>query len=285
MIARRLSIVVLVAVQCACAASADSEQVIDSVKRLEQSVGFRPTGNFDHVDARVTAYYRCYFTGKRELPDSYVHLSLREGTKDGCRLDEQKYDVFFYPIEAVASGHAPVTESLTAASAERVATVVPHEDFHEQIQRLPDVIGEAAATLVGFLTGAAALGNPQTEAGLFRRKAELINRYYTRLAALYQSERRPARALEEKQALFASLQTECAAILPNPRSFNKCVSAPNNAGLAFDHSYTKYYPLLYEVFNACRQELKCTIAKIVGAPKKKPEAEVVRYFRAAASGF
>src|SRR5581483_4516769 len=162
---------------------------------------------------------------------------------------------------------------------------VPHEDFHEQIQRLPDVIGEAAATLVGFLTGAAALGNPQTEAGLFRRKAELINRYYTRLAALYQSERRPARALEEKQALFASLQTECAAILPNPRSFNKCVSAPNNAGLAFDHSYTKYYPLLYEVFNACRQELKCTIAKIVGAPKKKPEAEVVRYFRAAASGF
>lgn len=283
--ALRLSTLVFVAVQCACAAAADSEQVIESVKKLEQSVGFRPTGNFDHVDERVTAYYRCYFTGKGTLPDSYDHLSLREGTKDGCRLDEQKYDVFFYPIEAVASGHAPVTESLTAASAERVATVVPHEDFHEQIQRLPDVIAEAAATLVGFLTGAAALGNPQTEAGLFRRKAELINRYYTQLAALYRSERKPGRALQEKQALFASLQAECAAILPNPRSFNKCVSAPNNAGLAFDHSYTKYYPLLYEVFNACGKDLKCTIAKIVSAPKKKPEAEVVRYFRAAASGF
>jgi predicted aminopeptidase len=281
----RLSLFVLLAGASICAAADNTEQVIESVKSLERSVGFQPTGNFTRADNHVAAYYRCYFTGKRELPDSYVHLGLREGTQNGCRLDEQKYDVFFYAIEAVASGHAPVTESLTAATVERIATVVPHEDFHEQIQKVPGAIAEAAATLVGFITGAAALGDTQAEAELFGRKADMINRYYERLAAIYRSEHNQRRALQEKQALFASLQIECAGIEPNPRSFNKCVSAPNNAGLAFDHSYTEYYPLLYELFTACRKDLKCTIARIVNAPKKKPEAEVVRYLLAAASGF
>ena len=119
--------------------------MIKTVKRAEQAAGVKPTGNFSNVDARVTAYYRCYYTGKLELPDSYDGLDLRQGSKNGCSLDPEKYDIFFYPIEAVASGHSPVTKALATAAPERIATVVPHEDFHSQIEALPDRIAEAAA--------------------------------------------------------------------------------------------------------------------------------------------
>ena len=141
------------------ARAADPEPVIRAVQTVEQAAGFKPTGNFARPDAAIAAYYRCYYTGKLELPGSYDELQLREGSKDGCQLDENRYDVFFYPIEAVASGHAPVTQTLAAATPQRLAAVVPHEDFHAQVRELPDRIAEAASTLAGFLTGAAALAD------------------------------------------------------------------------------------------------------------------------------
>jgi hypothetical protein len=271
----------------------DLEPVLRAVKAEEQSAGFKPTGNFARSDLHVAAYYRCYYTGKLELPESYDALQLRDGTKDGCQIDDQKYDVFFYPIEAVSSGHAPVTQALAAATPERVATVVPHEDFHAQVRDLPDRIAEAASTLAGFLTGAAALAHlgrsePSREAELFLRKAATINRYYDQLRRVYQSARdgeiSTPDALDEKQRLFTALEQECAAIRPEPRSFNKCVSVTNNAGLAFDHTYTEYYPLLYQVFQTCRQDLRCTTETIMNAPKKRREAEVAEYFREFVAG-
>ena len=63
---------------------------------------------------RSVAAYRCYYTGKLELPESYPGLQLKQGAKDGCALDPEKYDVFFYPIEAVGNGKTPVTTSLQA---------------------------------------------------------------------------------------------------------------------------------------------------------------------------
>ena len=76
-------------------AAPDQDQTISAVRAEEQSVGIKPGGNFAHSDPRVTAYYRCYYTGKTGLPQSYDQLKFREGTKDGCRLDENAYDVFF----------------------------------------------------------------------------------------------------------------------------------------------------------------------------------------------
>jgi hypothetical protein len=262
----------------------DAEKLIRKVKLVEQSVGYKPTGNFARTDPRTVAYYRCYFTGIRELPDSYNELRLRKGTKDGCSIDAKKYDVFFYPVEAVASGHTPVTQALEAAPVERVAAVVPHEDFHAQLEGLPDSVAEAAATLVGLATAAVAVEDVAADVDVFLQKAELINRYYERLARVYQGEPDKDRMVREKRELLASMQSECAAIRPEPLTFNKCLSAPNNAGLAFDHTYTKYYPLLYRVFRACSRDLPCTIQKIEGAPKKKREADVAAYFAALASG-
>lgn len=263
------------------AAASDKDQLIDALKNAEQSAGFKPTGNFAHADARVPAYYRCYYTGKLELPETYSGLDLRQGTKDGCSLDETKYDVFFYPIEAVASGHAPVTRTLASAPAERVATVVPHEDFHAQIETLPEPIAEAAATLIGFAVADEVVKSKQSEVDLFLAKAKLINRYYGQLRETYRTARNKRarqRALQTKATLFSALEHECRAIAGEPRSFNKCVSAPNNAGLAFDYTYTRYYPLLHRVFSACARDTKCAVGVIVKAPEKRPETEVAAYF-------
>jgi hypothetical protein len=260
----------------------DAPPSIEQLKTVEQSAGFHRTGNFGRRDTGVQAYYRCYYTGKLELPESYDELKLRKGTKEGCALDEKKYDVFFYPIEAVASGHTPVTESLAAASTERVAMVVPHEDFHAQIDGLPRRIEEAAATLVGFVTGAAALNEQPLDAELFLRKSEIVNRYFDRLSAIYKAARHgafsEAAARAEQRRLLEALGSECSAIRPNPRSFNKCVSVSNNAGLAFDHTYTKYYPLLYRVFESCGKDLKCTAQRIMAAPRKRHERDLLAYF-------
>jgi hypothetical protein len=266
----------------ALAFGADAPPAIEQLKAVEQTAGFHRTRNFGRVDASVRAFYRCYYTGKLELPESYDELKLRNGTKDGCALDEKKYDVFFYPVEAVASGHTPVTESLAAASTERVAMVIPHEDFHAQIDGLPRRIEEAAATLVGFVTGAAALNEQALDAELFLKKSEIINRYFDRLSAIYKAARRgglsEAAARAEQQRLLGALREECSAIQPAPRSFNKCVSAANNAGLAFDHTYTKYYPMLYRVYAACGKDLKCTAQRIMAAPRERHERELVAYF-------
>jgi hypothetical protein len=285
---RGLNAILLGLLAVFAARAADPEPVIRAVQAEEQAAGYKPTGNFARPDARVTAYYRCYYTGKLQLPGSYDELHLREGRKDGCRIDEKKYDVFFYPIEAVASGHAPVTQALAAATPQRLAAVVPHEDFHAQVGELPDRIAEAASTLAGFLTGAAALadlGQPPaaSEAELFLRKAVIINRYFDELGAVYQSARArkisKAAALTAKTRLLVQLQQECGSILPAPRSFDRCVSAANNAGLSFDHTYTEYYPLLYSVFESCRKDLHCTVETVVKAPRKRPEAETAAYFQ------
>jgi len=56
---------------------------------------------------------------------------------------------------------------------------------------------------------------------LFLRKSFIVNVYYERVIELYS---------------------------PEPVSFNKCPAAMNNAGLAFDQTYTRHYPLMHDLY-------------------------------------
>jgi hypothetical protein len=252
---------------------------------LEKKLGFRRTKNFRRESAETAVAYRCYFTGKLELPDSYAGLQLVAGTRDGCPLDPQKYDIFFYPMDSNASGNTPVSASLEKEPMERFLVVVPHEDFHanRQLEKLPAVWGEASSTLVGFLTGmevarqqfgeqSEVYQNLRREPDLFAHKAEVINRYHAHLSGLYEAARAgqisERRALEQKQQAFDELQQACTAISPMPRSFNRCPAATNNAGLAFDETYTKHYLMMYEIYLAQGRRLKPTIDALKRALQK-----------------
>ena len=114
------------------------------------------------------------------------------------------------------------------------------------------------------------------------RKAEITNAHFDRLRELYATVRSRkisrADALARKAELFAELQQECAAITPDPVSFNPCPGAMNNAGLAFDRSYTRYYPLLFDLSVAHAQDVRATIAalKRLLASRPRTETDLIR---------
>jgi len=273
--------------------AADRSDLVSAVKRLEKKLGFRRTKNFHTQTTEPSVGYRCYYTGKLELPDSYEKLQLVQGAKAGCPLDAQKYDVFFYPLEASGSGKTPLSGGLAHESTERLLVVVPHEDFHanKELRKLPAAWGEAASTLVGFLTAAEVARqqfgensevyqNLQREPELFARKAEIVNRYHAQLSQLYAAAHSgqisPHDALEQKQQAFDELHQQCMAIIPEPKSFNGCPGANNNAGLAFDETYTKYYPLMYRVYLVEGRALKPTIEALRQALNARTESEALR---------
>jgi hypothetical protein len=298
---RILTVAILLAAGCAPAQNApaeDRQEVISGIKDLEKVLGFPETHNFRTESLKLKAYYRCYYTGKFDLAASYDGLKLVQGNQTGCAVDEEKYDSFFYPIEAVANGKTPVTSSLAESPMERLLMVVPHEDFHEHkgVANRPPNLSEAAATLIGFLTAAEfartkfganaeVYQNLSREAKLFLRKAQLVNLYHAKLGSLYASLRSGAvnkeEALQRKHELFQEAQKQCEAILPEPRSFNRCLTANNNAGLSFEVTYTKYYPLFYEVFLAEGRDVKTTVDTInrILADKTSPEESVVASLR------
>ena len=169
----------------------------------------------------------------------------------------------------------------------------PHEDFHanKELRKLPATWGEASATLIGFLTAgevarqkfgenSEVYQNLQREPELFARKAEIVNRYHAQLRQLYAAARAgqisERDALEQKQQAFEELHQECMAISPEPKSFNRCLAANNNAGLAFDETYTKYYPLMYQLYLAQGRALKPTVEALEKALKVSTEAEALR---------
>jgi hypothetical protein len=263
------------------------QELIDGIKGFEKSAGLPQTRSFEQESDTIKSYYRCYYTGPLELPESYDGLELRQGSETGCGMDPRKYDVFFYALQAAGSGKTPLTSSLARSSVERILVVVPHEDYHAR-KALPTSIGEAVATLVGFVTAAnyargqfgaesRVYHNLSLEPELFLKKSAIVNRYYADLRKVY--DRLQSRqitspiAFAMKGRLFEQLRSECDAINPNPTSFNKSVSAYNNAGLAFDRTYTQYYPLIYELFESRGRDLKLTIDALDRALNEQKRSE------------
>jgi hypothetical protein len=240
-------------------------EMIGELKDFAESMGSQPTDNFRTTSARVVSDERCYFTARLQLPEFYSNLRLVRENESRCAARAGEFDVFFYPVQAVASGDETITVALAEAPTERVLVVVPHEDFHNQIEasKAPTEVAESAATLVGFLTASAfareRLGEGAStsrllarDVDLFLRKSLVVNAYYDRVSELYKSFRAGAisetETLVRKSALFAELEHACSAISPDPVSFNKCPAALNNAGLAFDRTYTRHYPLMYDLY-------------------------------------
>jgi hypothetical protein len=269
-----LAVAALVTVACAAttthrpgppasSAGLTAREIIASLKAYEARVGFAPTGNFTAATADAFPG-RCYYTGTLELPESYQGLQVIPAVNGGCPLDDSQFDVFPYALETAATGSSAITPALEGATLERLLMVVPHEDFHNQpeAQRAPPPLAEAAATLAGFVTAAgfarerfgpdaAIVQHLADEAALFERKAEIVNGYYDELAVLYAAYResrvRLDEALERKRILFRELGRACLESGPAPVSFNRCPAVLNNAGLAFDRTYTREYQPLFEL--------------------------------------
>jgi predicted aminopeptidase len=240
-------------------------EVIAEVKDFAVALGGDATANFLVSSDRLVSDNRCYFTGKLQLPEFYSTLRMVREDEERCTARSSEHDVFFYPVQAVASGEETITVSLAEAPTERMLVVVPHEDFHNQqeARKAPTEVAEAAATLVGFLTASEFAkerfgGESLTarrlagDTELFLRKSSVVNAYYEKVSGLYDrlasGALTPEETLERKAVLFDELQRFCSQIAPDPVSFNKCPAAMNNAGLAFDRTYTRHYPMFHELY-------------------------------------
>jgi hypothetical protein len=282
-------------------AGSSTGNLVRAMKRMEAKLGFQHTGSFERESKKTAVAYRCYYTSKLDLPDDYTGLRVKRGSPRGCRLNTRKYDVFFYPLQAMAVPKERVTTSLAHSSPERLLMVIPHEDFHQDpaLKGLPAPLAEAAATLVGFLT-ARDVAREQLGAGsevyrdlardprLFLAKSTLTNRYFGKVRQLYADYRRneisKEEALARKARLFGALGRDCETIEPLPKSFNRCLAANNNAGLAFDHTYTLYYPLMYAVAEAKSENLKATIDALRQAMAGQPAEKAIENLRSAGAG-
>ena len=234
---------------------------IAQAQERAQNLGLEPTGNFKRESESVDTL--CFAARKLELPEEYGQLRFRRAANGVCGFNEAKWDVFAYKPEAVAGEQVGVTPELTAASAERAGFVVAHEDFHDQpaMRRLSPGLHEPAATLGALLISPEPFDQDHPTLQ-YRRKALLINRYRHRAAALYNRYRwgeiSEAEALERKEELFTELAAECLA-LPAALAYNPCPAVLNNAGLAFDVTYTRLYPLIFELLPAAGWDRQATI--------------------------
>lgn len=251
------------------AAPTERQQQIARLQDFAAEKGFPRTGNFQKADPRRNAYFLCYFTTPWNLPDDYHGLRYRERDERGCGLDDRKYDVYFHRVEAVAGENAPVTQAMEEASPERALMVAAHEEAHEDphLERLPAPFAEAATTLLGMLTAAefalkegdlATATHLSSDARLYARKARAVNALHAALRTLYQEHRAGKRNRAEtatrKRQLLEAHAVECAAF-GRGHSINPCLPASNNAGVAFEHTYTRFYPLLYELYESTGQDL------------------------------
>jgi len=260
------------------AIAASVRETIDGLKAYEAQVGFEATQNFTAATGEAFPG-RCYFTGILELPESYRQLRLSAAVDGKCRIDESEYDVFPYLLEVAATGRSPVTPALEGAALERLLMVVPHEDFHNQpeVKRAPPAVAEAAATLVGYLAAAGFARQrygPESplfqrlalEGTLFLTKARIVNEYFAQVAATYGSYRdgRISRdaALVSKRELFGGLLQACSSSGPAPVSFNRCPPIMNNAGLAFDYTYTREYPMLFDFHVRLGGDISSTVTAL-----------------------
>ena len=264
-------------------------ELIGEVKDFAEAMGSEPTDNFRNASARVVSDERCYFTGKLQLPEFYSHLRLARENEARCTARADEFDVFFYPVQAVATGEETITVALAEAPTERLLVVVPHEDFHNQSEarKAPTEVAESAATLVGFLTasdfarqrfGEDSLTSRMLarDADLFLQKSSIVNVYYDKMSDLYKSFRSGAltqeQTLRRKSELFAELQQSCSAISPDPVSFNKCPAAMNNAGLAFDRTYTHHYPLMHDLYTSLGGDTAALVLKLKGLMSSWPSS-------------
>ena len=259
----------------------DRLELIDKIKAFEKKLGFNETENFRVYSDNVEAYDYYFYTSKTDLPYSLDDPSLQHGRgkPENAPIDLAKYDVYFYSIEAVAGVKTPVTKSLLRAPLHRFIHVVLHEDWHEQMDS-PLSIEEPCAEVVSY---PAAILFAEKEFGRdskvyerlkdgFRKKLEeskLYQQYYDELKLLYaqfhSGEISEAETLANKEELLESMAEDLQGL------WGGKPSQLNNAFIAFQMTYQRYFPLMYQVYSATGFDLRKTMAIFRSVPEQGTE--------------
>jgi hypothetical protein len=253
-------------------------ELIEEMKAFEKELGFLDTDNFKAYSPELGAYDYLFYTSSTQLPYSLDDPALVAaiGTRDSVYIDYQKYDAYFYSIPSIAGEGTPVTETLLQAPLHRFIQVVFHEDWHEQID-LPHGLEEPSAEIVGYAAAIRFAGDrfgPDSQVYLtlksnFEKKlgeSEVYREYYARLDALY-AQYQDGRLSEldtliRKDRLLEAMGNDLYDI------WGGKPDQLNNAFIAFQMTYLRHFPLMYQVFEATGFDLSKTIPIFLSMPEQ-----------------
>lgn len=261
--------------------------LVREMKEFQARLGWAPTDNFLTYAPTLGTYSWCMQSG---ILNFQVEWSF-EITKAECVASGEFFDTQFYEAEALAGIGTPLSSSMVKARRERFIMVVFHEDFHEQVRGIPTLaLNESAAELLGFLAARAFVEEKEGKhSPLYRelsadlevslKSASVEIRHYAALSGVYEKAAAGMitreQALGEKAVLYKKLQNECANMRLSTAM--SCAGITNNASFARNIVYSAHYPLFYDLYRVCGEDIKKTGDIIIGLVKKElTEKEFVR---------
>lgn len=259
-------------------AAPDRMEMVQEIKAFAGELGFEVTENFRSYSRDTVAYDYYFYAPALELPHSLDDPLLRYGAGAAANvtIDLAGYDIYFYSIQALAGRKTPVTRSLMEAPLSRFIRIIFHEDWHEQITQ-PLGIEEPSGELVSYQAAMLFAGmkygldseerraqerqwnNKLRESEVYRRYYQLLSDAYDRFHA---GEAGEAETLRVKAGLFDELGRELEAIWGGrPQQLN-------NAFIAFQMTYQRHLPLMYQVYLASGGDLAETIKILRSMPEQ-----------------
>jgi hypothetical protein len=289
-----LLLLVLSAVIPACRPRVSPEEasrleLVREIKEFEKRLGFAETENFLTTSEETEAYDYYFYTPSLEMPYSLDDPALQfgTGTRETVSFDPDQYDAYFYSIPALAGIKTPVTRSLLEAPLYRFIHIIFHEDWQEGLD-LPLGIAEPSAELVGYAASTlfaeekfgrdseiyravqSQFENRLLESKVYRDYYEKLSDLYARYGAGKISRQE---ALVKKASLLEAMGNELYQI------WGGKPDQLNNAFIAFQMTYLRHFPLMYEVFSATGFDLQRTMAilrEIPGQGEKRDSLDRVK---------
>jgi len=252
--------------------------LIDEIKDFEKKLGYSETNNFRTYSDEIEVYHYYFYTPSTELPYSLDDPLLRSGsgTPFSINNDPKKYDIYFYANPALAGIDTPVTKSLVETPLFRFIHIIFHEDWHEQLD-LPLGIEESSGEIISY-TAAILFAekkmsqNPKISETLREhlinrlRENNIYERYYQQLNTVYASFHAgmisEEETLRQKEKLLESMGDDL------QRIWRGKSDQLNNAFIAFQMTYLRHLPLMYELLTATNFDLPKTIAILRAMPEQ-----------------
>ncbi len=255
-------------------------ELIAELKAFEASLGFSATENFQTYSEEMQSYDYYFYAPRTRLPYSLDDPLLQFGTgkPENASVDLTMYDVFTYSIEALAHVKTPTTRSLLQAPLPRLIHVVLHEDWHEQMDSVlgieepsAEVVSYQAALLFTadkFGRGSAVYESLKDEFDNKLKESRIYSRYYDELSGLYalfnDGHISEAETLSRKSRLIKDMADDIEGVW----GFGARPSQLNNAFIAFQMTYLRHFPLMYQVYSATNSNLLRTMAIFRSVPEQ-----------------
>ncbi len=257
-----------------------SLELVKKAKELEKKLGYKETENFKSFDKDVEHTIVMYQL-KTELPFSHEDCRFFEIKKKHSKgsaseiawlarhlkVTEDNYDIDVYCAEVV-SGGTPISPAMLRANPSRLAYLVFHEDWHDNVD-LPTHFEEASGNLIGFVAAAIFLGSNNKdihkELEEYSKYARAINRCHDEISQLVTQ-------LKNKKISrnrYLSKRRQCIIVAEKSQSRHPHLDPIN---VANGHTYTYYWPLVNRLYRA----LDCDLVRFILVLKEVNEHEEMR---------